>query len=118
MLIARKENFEEDVLANFRMKNSGSSNIPDKYEGNDIYEDKADKKNKDNIPSEEIEITPRKSPNESPNKSPYKSPKKSPYKSPTKNIYISPKKKGILKKKNLNSPPKSPIKSPKKVIIN
>ena len=118
MLIARKENFEEDVLANFRMKNSGSSNIPDKYEGNDIYEDKADKKNKDNNPSEEIKITPKKSPNESPKKSPYKSPKKSPYKSPTKNIYISPKKKGILKKKNLNSPPKSPIRSPKKVVIN
>ena len=96
MLMARKENFEEDVLANFRMKalNSGNNCKVDKYEGNDIYEDKTIPNNKkDFITTKEIEI-------KTPKKIQYNSPKKSPDKSPPK------------------SPIKSPARSPKRVVIN
>ena len=63
MLMARRQNFEEDVLANFRMKalEKGNNMPPDKYEGNDIYEDKMDKKLKNdqqilsNMPDIKIE---------------------------------------------------------------
>ena len=105
MLMARKENFEEDVLANFRIKqlNSGSHLPADKYEGNDIYEDKVEKKKKENI--NKIGINTRE---KSPKRSPYKSPKRTPYKSPKRTPKKSPKK----------SPPKSPIRSPKKVVFN
>ena len=101
MLMARKDNFEEDVLANFRLKALYSGqNIPiDKYEGNDIYEDKTDKKRKDNISNNKEKVI------QSPKK-------KSPYKSPKKNIILN----------NINiqskSPKKSPLGSPKRVIIN
>ena len=123
MLMARKENFEEDVLANFRLKalHSGKATKVDKYEGIDIYEDKTDKKIKINLEKKEIKIemnTPKKSPyigykktqDFNLKKSPYNSPKMS----PNKKIYLSPKK-GILKNK---SPSQSPNKSPKKVSIN
>ena len=112
MKLDRKENYEEDVLANFKLnqKNSGQTSQVDKYEGNDIYEDKVNKNVNKNV---KFEIKP-------PN-SPYRSPRKisenSPNESPNKKIYISPSpKKGILKNK-INSPFKSPIKSPKKVVI-
>jgi len=101
MLMARKDNFEEDVLANFRLKALYSGkNIPaDKYEGNDIYEDKTDKKKKDNISNNKEKVI--KSPK-----------KKSPYKSPKKNIILNP------INSQSKSPQKSPLGSPKKVIIN
>ena len=112
MVMDRKQNFEEDVLANFKLKQgkSGKSVPVDKYEGNDIYEDKVVKN--DNNSKKEIKSL---------KKSPYRSPKKSPEKdrneSPNKKIYLSPSpKKGILKK-NIISPSKSPSKSPKKVVI-
>ena len=105
MLMARKENFEEDVLANFRIKafNSGKNIPADKYEGTDIYEDKSQKNLKDLSKNER-----EKGKEKTPKKIIYKSPKRSPYKSPIR----SPKK-NIIK-----SPPKSPFKSPNRVIIN
>ena len=109
MVMDRKENLEEDVLANFKLKQkeSGKNTEIDKYEGNDIYEDKENKKPKFEI----------KSPKNSPYRSPRKSPENSPPENPNKKIFISPSpKKGILKK-NINSPFKSPSKSPKKVVI-
>ena len=101
MLMARKGNFEKDVLDNFKMKelNSGNKNHADKYEGKDIYEDKSTQNLKDFNKNEK---------RNSPRKHLYKSPRQSPYKSPIK----SPKK-GLLK-----SPKKSPLKSPKKVFFN
>ena len=98
MLMARKEYLEEDVLANFRKNAINSSrNYPvDKYEGNDIYEDKIDRKKTDYIKYRKKEIE-MKSPIKSPKKTQIQSPKKSPYKSPQK------------------SPSKSPIKSPRKI---
>ena len=105
IFLAKKDNLEEDVLANFKIKalNSKIKIPPDKYEGNDIYEDKSKKKLKDlskNAKEIEKEKTPKKkifiSPKISPNKSPIRSPKKN-----------------IIK-----SPPKSPIRSPKRVVIN
>ena len=125
MLMKRKENFEEDVLANFRMKalQKGNNMPPDKYEGNDIYEDKIDKKKNDNISNNNKEIiiktpqknlykSPKKNPKQNPiniqqNKSPNRSPKISPYRSPKRSPYKSPKK----------SPYKSPLKSPKKIVV-
>ena len=105
MLMARKENFEVDVLANFRLNALKlGNNIPaDKYEGKDIYEDKSDNKLKDlsqNPKVKEREKTPKKKIYISPKKSPYKSPKRS----SKKNIIISPQ--------------KSPLRSPKRVVIN
>ena len=49
IFLAKKDNLEEDVLANFKIKalNSKIKIPPDKYEGNDIYEDKSKKKLKD-----------------------------------------------------------------------
>ena len=98
MLMARKEYLEEDVLANFRKNAINSSrNYPvDKYEGNDIYEDRIDRKKTDYIKYRKKEIE-MKSPIKSPKKTQIQSPKKSPYKSPQK------------------SPSKSPIKSPRKI---
>ena len=98
MLMARKEYLEEDVLANFRKNAINSSrNYPvDKYEGNDIYEDRIDRKKTDYIKYRKKEIE-MKSPIKSPKKTQMQSPKKSPYKSPQK------------------SPSKSPIKSPRKI---
>ena len=134
MLISKKDNYEEDTLANFRMKAlyTGNKNLPDKYEGNDLYEDKIDKKNNNNISNtnkETIIKTSKKNPYKSPkkilkenpkntqqNESPYKSLKKSPNKSPPKSPYRSP------RRNPYQSPRKnqldSPIKSSKKVIIN
>ena len=114
MLMARKENLEEDILANFRIKalNSGKNYKVDKYEGNDIYEDKINQKNKEYITAKEIEIkTPKqniyKSPKKkSPCKSPFKSPKRSPNKSPIKSPIRSPKRIEInldIKDKELKS---------------
>ena len=114
MLMARKENLEEDILANFRIKalNSGKNYKADKYEGNDIYEDKINQKNKEYITAKEIEIkTPKqniyKSPKKkSPCKSPFKSPKRSPNKSPIKSPIRSPKRIEInldIKDKELKS---------------
>ena len=144
MLRARKEYLEEDVLANFRIKalNSGNNYPVDRYEGNDIYEDRIDKKKTDYIKyrKKEIQIkSPKKSPkisprssliyspkissNNSPKKRQINSPKRSPINSPKKSPIHSPKKSPIKSPmkspyKNLKiSPKKSPIKSPKRVSI-
>ena len=92
MLMARKENYEEDVLANFRLKALLSgNNLPDKYEGNDIYEDKSEKKK--DLQQKIIKINnPEKIPKGNLKNSPYKSPKRSPKNSPIKSPISSPKK--------------------------
>ena len=122
MLMARKENFEEDVLANFRMKqlNSGMNAPVDKYEGDDIYEDRIIRKKTDFVRHRNKEIpikSPKKSPKNSPKNSPKKSsknsPMKSPKKSPGKIIYKSPILSPIKSPKK-NNPDKSPLKSPGK----
>ena len=125
MLMARKENFEEDVLANFRMKqlNSGNHAPVDKYEGDDIYEDIISRKKTDFIrhrnkipiksPKKSPKNSPKNSPGKSPQKSPQKSPGKSPKKSPHKIVYKSPILSPIKSPKK-NNPDKSPIKSPGK----
>ena len=105
IFLAKKDNLEEDVLANFKIKalNSKIKIPPDKYEGNDIYEDKSKKKLKDLIKYAK-EIEKEKTPKKKIFISPKRSPNKSPIRSPKKNI--------------IKSPPKSPIRSPKRVVIN
>ena len=105
IFLAKKDNLEEDVLANFKIKalNSKIKIPPDKYEGNDIYEDKSKKKLKD-LSKNAKEIEKEKTPKKKIFISPKRSPNKSPIRSPKKNI--------------IKSPPKSPIRSPKRVVIN